>query len=204
MSWLDWYVVTAYASLAAELILLPVPSEASTWQLFRPRTRVAGSGCELGRAQSLPAPSKLLGYLLPTAVVILLFLLPLLCAIVPGMRERMPWSITPGQWLLAAGLWLVAAGRALTIKTAIGLRRQRRRGGLRQHGLFSWSRNPGLIGMFAFYLGNCALCPSLVLLLGLPLYAWNMHRRVRMEEAWLLDVHGTAYATYAERVPRYL
>lgn len=201
MTWLDAFVLAGYASLLAELLLLPVPSEASTWQLFRPRSPSDGV---LARAQARSAPAKLLAYLLPTALGVALFLLPLAAALVPGLRADLPWSVAPGEWLLALGLWLVAGGRALTIKTAIGLRRQRRRGGLRQHGLFAWSRNPGLLGMFAFYLGNCALCPSLVLLLGLPLYLWNMHRRVRLEEAHLQGAHGPAYSEYRERVPRYL
>jgi protein-S-isoprenylcysteine O-methyltransferase Ste14 len=201
VTWLDAFVLLGYASLIAELVLLPVPSEASTWQLFRPRTAADG---ELLRAQSRPGAAKLYSYLLPTALGVALFLLPLAAALVPGLRAALPWSVEPGEWCLALGLWLCAVGRALTIKTAIGLRRQRHRGGLRQHGLFAWSRNPGLVGMFAFDLGNCALCPSLVLLLGLPLYAWNMHRRVRLEEAHLLAAHGPAYSDYRQRVPRYL
>jgi protein-S-isoprenylcysteine O-methyltransferase Ste14 len=201
VSWLDVLVVLGYASLVVELVLLPVPSEASTWQLFRPQT---ASSDELRRAQSLPAALKLIAYLAPTALGVALFLLPLAVALVPALRAELPWSLEPAGWLAAAGLWLTASGRALTIKTALGLRRQRRRGGLRQHGLFSWSRNPGLVGMYAFYLGNCALCPSLVLLLGLPLYMWNMHRRVRLEESHLQGAHGPVYSDYRQRVPRYL
>ena len=65
-------------------------------------------------------------------------------------------------------------------------------------------RNPGLVGMYAFYLGLCFLFPCVVLFVGLAPYVWNMHARVLMEESHLGSRFGAAYESYTARVPRYL
>ena len=72
-----------------------------------------------------------------------------------------------------------------------------------EFGLFRHSRNPGLVGMYAFYLGLCFLFPCAVLFLGLVPYVGNMHHRVRMEEGQLAERLGDEYRAYLARVPRY-
>jgi protein-S-isoprenylcysteine O-methyltransferase Ste14 len=84
------------------------------------------------------------------------------------------------------------------------LRRRRRRGGDFAMGWFRWSRNPGLCGMFVFYLGLAAAFGAPVLWIGGPVYFANMHRRVRLEEAHLAAGDGSAWRDYAARVSRYL
>ena len=71
-------------------------------------------------------------------------------------------------------------------------------------GLFRVSRNPGLLGMFVFYIGLALLFPCVVLFAGFVLYACNMHQRVRLEESRLNRALGYRYRAYAARTPRYL
>ncbi|MBL8728220.1 MAG: isoprenylcysteine carboxylmethyltransferase family protein [Planctomycetes bacterium] len=195
-------VLAAYASLVVELVLFPIPSEASTWQLLAAETPAnAPAGDALLRARSRPLAQKILRLFLPTALGVVSWLLPLGCILVPGFAAAV-WS-TSVPWLQAPGLALVVLGRAVTFASVLQLRAQRRRGAA-PGWLFRRSRNPGLVGMFTCYLGLCCLFGSPLLWLGLPLYVGNMHGRVRMEEAHLSRRLGAAWTDYAARVPRYL
>jgi protein-S-isoprenylcysteine O-methyltransferase Ste14 len=131
----------------------------------------------------------------------MLWLLPLGCILVPGFADAVWCTSVPR--LQVVGLSLVVFGRAVTFASVLQLRAQHRRGAS-PGWLFRRSRNPGLVGMFACYLGLCCLFGSPLLWLGLPLYVGNMHGRVRMEEAHLSTRLGAAWSDYAARVPRYL
>jgi protein-S-isoprenylcysteine O-methyltransferase Ste14 len=207
---IDAVVVAAYVSLLVEITVFAIPSEASCWQLLAatpgdPVAEAAPDHSALRRAQGRSFAAKLARYLLPTALGVALFAIPLLVIAWPPLLDR----LLPLAWLqraevAAAGLVLVVAGRAVTFASVLQLRRCRAQGQLRAAGLFAFSRNPGLVGMFAFYLGLCCLCPSAWLWLGVPLYFGNMHRRVLMEEADLLRKHGASWLQYSAQVHRYL
>ncbi|HEX6813771.1 MAG TPA: methyltransferase domain-containing protein [Planctomycetota bacterium] len=195
----DAIVLLAYASLLVEITVFPVPSEASTWQLLA-STNGAGDSV-LARARRAPLWRKILQYFAPTALGVLLFLVPLACIVVPAARDA--WSTPGSPALIGLGLVCIVLGRVTTFTATLQLRVQRRAGGGPPQGLFRWSRNPGLCGMYLFYIGLCLASGVPWLWLGLPLYVGNMHQRVRMEEANLLALHGETWRDYAERVPRY-
>lgn len=195
-------VLAAYATLVVELVVFPIPSEASTWQLLAadgPKDAPAADALQRARARS--PLRKLLTLFLPTALGVVLWLLPLACMFVPGVAAAV--RCAPLAVLHVPGLLLVVLGRAVTFGSVLQLRAQRRRGAA-PGWLFRRSRNPGLVGMFACYAGLCCLFGSPLLWLGLPLYLGNMHGRVRMEEAHLAARLGAAWTDYAARVPRYL
>lgn len=200
-------VLGAYVSLLLELVCFPIPSEASTYQiLFEDDERDPHvAGAPLAGARGRTSLGKLLRYLLPTALGVALFAIPPIALLVPELPQGL-WPIhgleTPAaRWL---GIGLVVAGRAITFLSALQLRRQKRANNLQARGLFLLSRNPGLVGMYLFYLGNAFLFPCVVLFLGFLPYVLNMHRRVLMEEGHLLGSIGEDYRRYAEQVPRYL
>lgn len=199
-------VLLGYGSLLLELLALAVPSEASTWQLLAGEPRPAAG---LARVHAHPWLRKLLGYALPAGLCIVVFLIPPVVALVPGAIEWLApvaaLDHRPVEWL---GVALILLGRAISIAAVLQLRHARGAGqdiaALRADGLFRWSRNPGLLGMHAFYLGNCLLFPCVALLAGFAVYSWNMHRRVRLEENHLQHAFGRRYHEYRARVPRYL
>lgn len=197
---LDVVAVAAYATLLLELTVFPIPSEASTWQLLAPETE--STGTELDRAQRRPLAGKLLGYALPTVVGVVAYLLPLVVILVPAWRTTLCWSSHPAA--TTVGMVGIVVGRLLTFGSVLQLRAQRRRGGGPPGGLFRWSRNPGLVGMYVGYVGLMVGYSMPLLALVLPLYLWNMHRRVRLEESQLQHTLGANWPTYAARVPRYL
>jgi protein-S-isoprenylcysteine O-methyltransferase Ste14 len=205
VSAVDAVVLLAYATLLLELVVFPIPSEASTLQLLRAaRTADAAPAADsLAVTRTWSPGRKLLLLFLPTAIGVLAFLVPPLAILVPAVGEFVP--VVERLPFVVLGVLLIAVGRTLTFVSVLQLRawRRRRDGSGDRNGLFAWSRNPGLCGMFVFYSGLCVLYPHPCLWLVLPLYVANMNHRVSMEEAHLLATHGDAWRDYARVVPRY-
>lgn len=196
-------VLAGYLSLVVELLFFALPSEASTYQLFF----VDGErdGDALVRAHRRRPLVKLAVYLLPTALGVVLFLVPPVALFQPAiLGPLVPLPQLETAPVQAIGLAGVLVGRSVTFVSVLQLRRMQSEPGRGPRGLFRRSRNPGLCGMYAFYLGNACLFPCVVLFLGFVPYAWNMHRRVRLEESHLVHAAGASYRDYLARVPRYL
>lgn len=148
---------------------------------------------------------KFLVYLLPTALGVVLFLVPLAAVFLPEIiGALLPLEALQRDEIRVAGVLVVICGRLLTFWSVLQLRARRAAGHLQPSGLFRLSRNPGLVGMYLFYLGNCLIFPCVVLFLGFVPYVVNMHRRVLMEESHLSRRIGTRYDRYRGSVPRYL
>ena len=185
-------LVACYATLVLELVVFPIPSVASTYQLLQ-----AGHG-----PSSLP--ERLLRYALPTAVGVTAFVLPLGAALWPPAVDWL-WPVS-ALWHPAVrwtGIAVVVAGRIVTLVAVIQLRGRANRSLLQPTGLYAHTRNPALLGLHLFYVGNCLAFPSLVLWLLFWPYALNLHHRVRLEERHLEQAIGDDYRAYLRRVPRY-
>ena len=198
-------VLIGFGSLLSELMRFPVPSEASVYQLLFRSGDPGDDGTPLARARRASPLRKVVTFLLPTAIGVVLFLIPLATAVWrPLIDYLVPLRSLETVWSLWGGGLLVTGGRVLTFVSVLQLRERTIPGTLRTSGLFRWSRNPGLLGNYGFYLGLCCLFPCGVLFVGLVPYVWNMHVRVLMEESHLGSRFGTAYASYKTRVPRYV
>jgi protein-S-isoprenylcysteine O-methyltransferase Ste14 len=72
------------------------------------------------------------------------------------------------------------------------------------HGIYRFIRNPLALSVDLLALGILLLAPSWLALVSLILnvigYQWKIH----IEEAYLREAHGAAYAAYCERTGRYL
>jgi protein-S-isoprenylcysteine O-methyltransferase Ste14 len=179
MSPVGGLVLVAYASLLLELVVFPIPSEASTYQLLfeAEDSRGESAGSALGAARRRSVGAKLLFYFLPTALGVVLFLIPLAAAFRPDLVDHLvPVEALRLEAVAWAGAALVVLGRLLTFSSVLQLRAQKRSQALSARGLF--------VGFFP--------------------YAINMHRRVLMEESHLARSLGPEYRVYLERVPRYL
>ncbi len=205
MSPLEALTLAAYATLVIELTVFPIPSEASTLQLLSPREPDRTRDDEVAHASERSVPHKLLRFALPTAIGVVAFLIPLAWIFwppTPSFVGRIPALQREGFAL--AAMALIVLGRALTFSSVLQLRAQRRAASVQASGLFTWSRNPGLVGMGVFYAGLCLGFPCWAMLGALPVYALNMHSRVLLEESRLSALSGDAYRDYLSRVPRYL
>lgn len=188
MTFVDWIVVAAYASLVFEVVIWRVPSVASTYELVE--------------AQSARSWFR---FALPTTLGVTTYLLPLVLAFL----SQVPWWCGPiplpeMQAIVWLAIALVVLGRIFTLSAVGGLRDAHRGGSLVQRWPFTWSRNPALVGLYAFFLGNCLIYSCALLWVGLVVFVVNMHFRVQIEERHLARTFGDEYAAYRARVRRYV
>ena len=72
------------------------------------------------------------------------------------------------------------------------------------HGIYRFTRNPLALSVDLLALGVLLLAPSWLALTSLALNVLAYERKIRIEEAYLRDAHGAAYAAYCQRPGRYL
>ena len=112
----------------------------------------------------------------------------------------------------AFGLGLAVAGIALTLAAQLGMGDSWRIGvdatertALVVHGLFRRVRNPIFSGMLLGSAGLALLTPNVVALVALAVLFVAIEIQVRrVEEPYLLRMHGDAYGTYASSVGRFV
>ena len=72
------------------------------------------------------------------------------------------------------------------------------------HGIYRWMRNPLALSVDLFALGVFLLAPSWLALGSLILNVVAYELKIRVEETYLRQAHGAAYAAYCARTGRYL
>ena len=206
-SWVAVALVAAYLSLALELTVLHVPSVASSRGIWASRAElVDGYSASFRRIFAWPRPLKLLVLGVPLLIVYALYAYPL-ASLWLGADLLSDYLFAPRIATDLFGVALVAVGRTIALTSVLTLRRNEQRGDsfrLNVTGPFRWSRNPGLVGMYVFVAGLWLITPSTTMLLGIVLYMLYMDFKVRMEEDFLANKFGNAYAEYRLRTGRYL
>ena len=201
-------ILAAYLSVLFELTVLHVPSVASSLRIWSPRDAwVATHSDRYRRLFDLPKAKKLALFFLPLAIVYAVYAYPLVVAWV-GPDPLGDYAFGPSAATDVAAVALILAGRAISLTSALTIRRLNAQAGgsfhLHTSGPFRWSRNPGLIGMYLFALGLWLIAPSARMLAGIVVYATYMHFKVRIEEDFLAHKFGAQYADYRLRTGRYL
>lgn len=199
-------VFVAYASLLWELTALHVPSAASTLSIWRgPASLQAAYSPSRRHVFELSWARKLALFVLPVLAVWAVYLYPPIALIAQDPLRDQLYSPTSATNMAAAVL--IVAGRAITLISVLTLRGAGPRAagrGLASQGLFAYSRNPGLVGMYVFASGLWLSTPSLAMLAGLLVYVVYMDFKVRMEEDYLENTFGDEYRAYVRRTRRYL
>jgi protein-S-isoprenylcysteine O-methyltransferase Ste14 len=72
------------------------------------------------------------------------------------------------------------------------------------HGIYRFIRNPLALSVDLLSLGVLLLAPSWLALISLLLNVLAYESKIQIEEAYLHEVHGAAYAAYCRRTGRYL
>jgi protein-S-isoprenylcysteine O-methyltransferase Ste14 len=72
------------------------------------------------------------------------------------------------------------------------------------HGIYCFMRNPMALSVDLVALGVLLLAPSWLALVSLILNVASYEWKIRIEEAYLREAHGVAYAAYCARTGRYL
>lgn len=105
--------------------------------------------------------------------------------------------------LLIALIWILVAQRQMADSWRIGISTQKQTN-LITHGLFSISRNPVFLGVQLTYFGLFLVLPNTFTLLISAISWFTMQIQVRLEEAHLTEVHGSAYQDYLLKVRRWV
>ena len=127
MNLFEILVIGIYLSFVIDLLGFPVPSEASTYQLFFPKSDTENQVSKnlLSRIQQLPLVLKFVLLLLPTAIGLLSYLLPLLVILIPALQSVFgPFQPEDQMVLSLVGVGIAIFGRYLSIYSAIQIRKQ--------------------------------------------------------------------------------
>ena len=201
-------VLASFASLAFELFVLRVPSMASTVALWSADPEIVTMySARYRRLFALDRTVKVLLFALPLLITWGVYAYPLL-VIALGPNLLGDDLFVPSPWSSAAAAIAMLAGRAIALCAALTIRgRNAQRGeSFRLHtsGVFRWSRNPGLLGMYLFVAGLWLAAPSATISIGIAIYTLYMDFKVRMEEDFLQHKFGQPYVDYRARTGRYL
>ena len=126
----------------------------------------------------------------------------------PSLGRQRLFQSPVMAWL---GVFLCLAGLALLLWSIISFGRSFRVGidiekpdRLITDGIFAYTRNPIYV-VFAFILlGQFLVFPNWILLVYLLAAIWLFNRQVLLEEEYLKQHYGEAYAAYCRKVRRYL
>ncbi|MFY0601909.1 MAG: hypothetical protein JXR03_19700 [Cyclobacteriaceae bacterium] len=182
---LNLAILAIYLSFSLDFIIWPISSEASTKSLIKVKNEHS-----LLKSFGLIAVflANLIFYLAPLALAIQ----GLLASDEAGMRS-----------LPLVGVLLAIVGRLLSLKGTLILRANTQ-STLVTTSIFKRSRNPISTGMHLTILGLVLCFGQWYLWLGLVLYILNIHLKIKIEEKFLLNLHGPFYRDYVLKTPRYL
>lgn len=211
---ISFYILgIVYLSILYEITILPVPSVASTYQLFFVNKvdsevlKYEQNGL-LKQVRNIPWLSKILLLFVPTAISVVNYCFPISVSLLPSVwQDIVMIEALQHNIVIVVAVLLMLAGRVLSIKSVLNIREQNTQKSddfdLKTIGLFSFSRNPILMGMYMTYWGIFLLVPNWVTLLGFIIYAANMHFRILLEEDFLRLMFGENFNDYLANTRRY-
>jgi len=201
-------ILLIYLSFAIDLLGFPVPSEASTYQLFFPKEKLnpSTSTSFLAKVQNLSLVAKFGLLLIPSFIGIFSYLLPLLVILLPFLENYFGELVTDQRYTLTiVGIVIALLGRLLSIKSAIDIRKKEQTTtNLKTKQFFKLSRNPILLGLHICFIGLLLIYPVWMMFLGGTVYFLNMHFKVLLEEHFLKEKFGDSFIQYCQTTNRYL
>lgn len=179
--------IVTLVSILAEIVLIPVPSVASTVQLARNQHR-----------------SAVLLSLISLPIIYSTFCFPLLNSwLFPTSKPLFQYF-----WTLVLGVLMIIIGRWITVRSAFDIHRTNRsldrQTTIVTNGLFRFSRNPGIVGMVITLLGLWFTWPHPLMALGIVYYCGYMHYKILLEEHYLSGKFPKTYSNYCLTTKRYL
>jgi protein-S-isoprenylcysteine O-methyltransferase Ste14 len=205
-------VYSLYLSLVIELVFFKVPSVASSYNLWSEKEDY-NKEMESAKivASDWPILKKVVFLALPILVICITFILPILYASgILSISNKYFWMENSAMfnmtWLIP--LLIMILGRVLTFYSVLRIRKDNKQIGdsfdLKKTAIFNKSRNPIQVGMYLFTFGLILLFPTLLFIIGIVFYMAYMDYKIKIEERFLLEKFGDAYAKYSSETKRYI
>ncbi len=118
----------------------------------------------------------------------------------PKVKVGLLLEITGWAFLIAGLLVMIIGMIQLGLRSIFGQGSHN----LKQTGLYSFSRNPQILGCWMYVVGFALLWPSCYALGWVFIFGIVAHMMVLSEEEYLEKVFRNVYLGYCERVPRYI
>ncbi|WP_461587959.1 methyltransferase family protein [Winogradskyella sp.] len=196
-------IIAFYVSLILELFYYSVPSIVVTKRILRPNAEdVSGFSQHKARIFRWSFVTKLVVFVIPLVFIYLLHLLPAFLLYELSFNKV---SIT-SNLMVIAGLFLVIFGRIFShiYLSKINAIKANMLTDFISTGIFKYSRNPGLIGLYISFLGFFMIKPSILYSICFVIYIIHMHFKILLEEDYLMNLHGDKYLSYKKKIRRYL
>ena len=196
--------VLFYMSLFIELFFYDIPSVVATRKVLRPNTDDSNYFSDSIKAVlNWSYSKKVIIFVLPMVFIYLLHVLPAYCAYDLIFNDK---GLSVGTSVFYLGIVLVVLGRIVSHLYLISIKRIKAKSfdGFVVNGLFRFSRNPGLLGLYISFLGFLIIHPSILFLICFIVYIVHMHFKIKMEEDYLTNKNHDGYKTYLQKTRRYL
>lgn len=195
-----------YVTLVIELVFFHVPSVANTSNFFvKNKNYPKVESTLIQTIYRWPFIKKIMVLLIPTILVNSYFLFPFLYFYPMADSFQI---FKPAYGLQLLGVLFVLLGRGITFGSMLYIRKENKQKNdsfkLHTKGIFKYSRNPGLDGMFLFFTGFGLIFPTYISWIGLIGYFIYMLFRVRIEEEFLKELFKQEYTDYCLKTKRFL
>nr|WP_321236192.1 methyltransferase [uncultured Psychroserpens sp.] len=197
-------IVIFYMSLFVELYVYSIPSVVSTKKILNPSISHLEQFSErIKKRLNWPLPIKIILFVVPMIFIYMLHLLP------AYLLYDLTFNAGDLQciyYLCFIGIGLVLFGRIISHLYLLSIKKIKAKSyeGFVTNGLFKYSRNPGLLGLYISFLGFYLIQPSILFLICYSIYIVHMHFKIIMEEDYLTNIHGEDYKLYLQKTRRYL
>ena len=199
-------IILTYLSILTEILVFPVPSVASSFQLITCKRSLPDEFLYT-KLQNLTLWQKIVLLVLPSLLSIVAYCIPLILVILSKFSNILIYKTVKIEFIIIAFLFILT-GRVISLFSVLNIRKNNRQAGksfeLKTGKLFSFSRNPILFGMYLSYIGMIFLFPYYYMLIAFGFYVIHMHFRIRIEESFLKYKFGDKYIRYQEKTKRYI
>ena len=205
-----FFLVATYLVQAAQIFVFSVPSAGSTFEMLSKVRKSGGASRQHPAGRILESRLKVALMITATALVTVIFFLPLMAECFPDLAGYLGLLIPqPSAGFRSAGMFLLFAGNLVSTIAVCTLKRQvtfhefGETRSLYTGGIYRRVRNPISIGLTAIYAGFFFYLPSVVMGLGFAIFMLNSRLRIRMEEIYLERSFGDRYRHYKKTTGKY-
>jgi len=116
------------------------------------------------------------------------------------------FKISSSKLLLVVGSISIIAGRILTFAAGVQIKNhlKQKEANVLDAGIFKFSRHPIALGLMITLCGINFILPSFIMIILSAIFILDLHRKVLIEEKFLIHQYAEAYENYCKKTSRYL